>query len=144
MKISIINGPNLNMLGVREPDIYGDLTLSNIEENCQKIAQEFTIDMDFLQSNHEGELIELIHQAYHDNVSAIIINGAALTHTSIALLDALKATNLPIFEVHISNIHAREDFRQHSYISAIAEAVICGLGDEGYYAAMHAIIKKYK
>lgn len=132
------------MLGTREPEIYGTLTLSDIEEKCSKQAKIHGAESVFTQSNHEGEIIEYIHNAYSEKHIAIIINAAAFTHTSIAILDALKATNLPIYEVHLSNVHAREAFRHHSYISAIAEGVICGLGVEGYLAAIKAAIQKNK
>ncbi|MBL1422067.1 MAG: type II 3-dehydroquinate dehydratase [Alphaproteobacteria bacterium] len=142
MKISIINGPNLNMLGVREPEIYGTLSLADIEAQCLDQAKKLGIEMSFSQSNHEGEIVELIHAAHEASHDAIVINAAAFTHTSVAILDALKAVNLPIYEVHLSNVHARESFRHQSYISAIATGVICGLGVEGYLAAMRAIVLK--
>lgn len=142
MKISIINGPNLNMLGMREPEIYGTLTLSEIEEKCRTEAKTQQVDIEFSQSNHEGEIVELVHAALKNNCNAIIINAAAFTHTSVAILDALKAVNLPIYEVHLSNVHAREEFRHQSYISAVATSVICGLGVEGYLASIRAIAQK--
>ncbi|MGL1920414.1 MAG: type II 3-dehydroquinate dehydratase [Hyphomicrobiales bacterium] len=141
MKISIINGPNLNMLGMREPEIYGTLTLSEIEDKCRSEAAVQKIDIEFSQSNHEGEIVELIHSALKNGCEAIIINAAAFTHTSVAILDALKAVNLPVYEVHLSNVHAREEFRHQSFISAIASGVICGLGVEGYLASIRAIAK---
>lgn len=140
MKISIINGPNLNMLGVREPEIYGTLTLNDIENKCRAEAAQNDVEILFAQSNHEGEIVELIHAALKENCAAIVINAAAFTHTSVAILDALKAVNLPIYEVHLSNVHARESFRHQSYISAIATGVICGLGVEGYLASIRAAI----
>lgn len=142
MKISIINGPNLNMLGVREPEIYGSLNLADIESACLTEAQKLGAEIDFSQSNHEGEIIELIHNALKHGHKAIVINAAAFTHTSVAILDALKAVNLPVYEVHLSNVHAREEFRHKSYISAIATGVICGLGAEGYLASIRAIALK--
>ena len=142
LKISIINGPNLNMLGVREPEIYGTLNLADIEAQCLAETQKCGVEMAFSQSNHEGEIVELIHAAHKAGHGAIVINAAAFTHTSVAILDALKAVNLPIYEVHLSNVHARESFRHKSYISAIATGVICGLGVEGYLAAIRAISKK--
>lgn len=144
MNISIINGPNLNMLGVREPEIYGSLSLADIQKSCLDLAKKLSISVDFYQSNHEGEIVEAIHRAYENKHTAIIINAAAYTHTSVAILDALKATNIPIYEVHLSNVHARETFRHQSYISAIAEGVICGLGLESYLAAIRAVAQKYK
>ncbi|PCI87321.1 MAG: type II 3-dehydroquinate dehydratase [Hyphomicrobiales bacterium] len=142
MKISIINGPNLNMLGVREPEIYGTLSLADIEAQCLDQAKKLGLEMSFSQSNHEGAIVEFIHAAHEAGHGAIIINAAAFTHTSVAILDALKAVNLPVYEVHLSNVHARESFRHKSYISAIATGVICGLGVEGYLAAMRAIVLK--
>lgn len=139
MKISIINGPNLNMLGVREPEIYGTLTLADIEAACRTEATKHGAEISFYQSNHEGEIVEQIHAALKQKSNAIVINAAAFTHTSVAILDALKAVNLPIYEVHLSNVHAREKFRHQSYISAIATGVICGLGVEGYLASIRAI-----
>ena len=129
------------MLGVREPEIYGTLSLKDIEAQCLAEVQKQNAEMVFSQSNHEGEIVELIHAAHKAGHSAIVINAAAFTHTSVAILDALKAVNLPIYEVHLSNVHARESFRHKSYISAIATGVICGLGVEGYLAAIRAILK---
>ncbi len=128
------------MLGTREPEIYGSLTLKDIETKCLEEAKKLGVDIAFYQSNHEGEIVDYIQKAHQDKHAAIVINAAAFTHTSVAILDALKAVNLPIYEVHLSNIHAREEFRHHSYISAIAKAVICGLGAEGYLAAIRASV----
>lgn len=144
MNISIINGPNLNMLGIREPEIYGSFSLADIQKSCHELATELSINVDFYQSNHEGEIVESIHKAHEKKHTAIIINAAAYTHTSVAILDALKATNIPVYEVHLSNVHGREAFRHKSYISAIAEGIICGLGIESYLAAMRAIAHKFK
>lgn len=130
------------MLGTREPEIYGTLSLADIEAQCLAETKKLGVEMSFSQSNHEGEIVELIHAAHTDGHNAIVINAAAFTHTSVAILDALKAVNLPIYEVHLSNVHARESFRHQSYISAIATGVICGLGVEGYLAAIRAVVLK--
>ncbi len=135
--ILVLNGPNLNMLGIREPEIYGGQTLSDIEAMVQARADELVINVDFRQSNHEGELVTWIQQAL-DTHAAIIINPGAYTHTSVAIQDALKAVALPVYEVHISNIFRREEFRHHSYISAAATAVLCGFGAKGYLYALDA------
>ncbi len=134
-KLLIINGPNLNLLGQREPEIYGRLTLADIEQGLAHKAQELGAQCDFFQSNHEGELVERIHQAM-GQVDWIIINAGAYTHTSVALRDALSGVNIPFIEVHISNVHQRESFRHQSYLSDKAVAVICGLGAFGYEAAL--------
>ncbi len=136
--ILILNGPNLNMLGVRQPEIYGRETLGDIEAACRERGAELDLEVDFRQSNHEGELVGWIHEA-RDNADGIIINGGALSHTSIALLDALLLSELPVIEVHISNIYRREAFRHHSYISQTARGVICGLGGYGYVCALDAL-----
>ena len=136
MKILILNGPNLNLLGKREPEIYGALTLTDIESNLQRIAAARNCTLDFMQSNHEGVLVERIQECLFNPVDFIIINPAAYTHTSVAMRDALLAVKLPFFEVHLSNVHAREHFRHHSYLSDVAIGVICGLGAYGYQAAL--------
>ncbi|HRJ61305.1 MAG TPA: type II 3-dehydroquinate dehydratase [Azospirillaceae bacterium] len=140
MSILIVNGPNLNMLGLREPHIYGATTLDDIEAACQERAEELRLGLDFRQSNHEGELIGWIQEARTDH-DGIIINAGGYTHTSVAIRDALAATDLPVIEVHLSNIFAREPFRHHSYISAVARGVICGLGAQGYLLAMDALAR---
>lgn len=142
-EILILNGPNLNMLGVREPAIYGRDTLGDIEDKCRTKAQALNLDIDFRQSNHEGELVTWIQEA-RDTADGIIINPAAYTMTSIALLDALKLAELPVIEVHLSNIHQRETFRQHSYVSLVAVGVICGLGAQGYLLALDAMAELIK
>jgi len=139
-KILLLNGPNINMLGKREPEIYGHLTLNDIEQQCITQGQAEGIDVTCLQSNAEFALIEAIHQAPEAGVNFIVINPAAFTHTSVALRDALLAVNLPFIEVHISNVHAREAFRHHSYFSDIAQGVIVGLGPAGYNYAMQSAI----
>ena len=129
-KILILNGPNLNMLGIREPDIYGHETLKDIELMCIKKAEELDVKVDFRQSNSEGELVNWIQDGF-DECDGIIINPAAYTHTSVAMLDALKAVGLPVIEVHLSNIEEREKFRQHSYVSMVADEVITGKKSSG-------------
>lgn len=138
--VLILNGPNLNMLGVREPSVYGTETLDDIEALCQERAERLGLAVDFRQSNHEGELVSWIHQARSDH-DAIVINAGAYTHTSVALLDALTLTELPVVEVHLSNIFRREPFRHHSYISAVAKGVICGFGSQGYLMALDAVAR---
>ncbi len=140
-KILVLNGPNLNMLGVREPEHYGRVTLAQIQQQLEQQAQQLNHSLDFYQSNAEHALVERIHQAFHDKVDFIIINPAAFTHTSIALRDALSAVAIPFIEVHLSNVHAREKFRHHSYLSDQAIGVICGLGDQGYDFALQAANK---
>lgn len=137
-KITILNGPNLNLIGVREPSHYGNKTLADIQKNIELFATKTGHRLSFYQKNAEHELIELIHQAFADQVDFIIINPAAFTHTSIAIRDALLATKIPFIEVHLSNVHARESFRKYSYFSDIAEGVICGLGATGYELALQA------
>lgn len=133
--IMILNGPNLNLLGTREPEVYGKTTLAQIENACAETAAGLGLAVDFRQSNHEGDLVDWIHEA-RQSAAGVIINAGALTHTSIALHDALKAFAGPVVEVHLSNVFAREAFRHHSYISGVASGVICGLGAEGYLAAL--------
>lgn len=136
--LHIINGPNLNLLGTREPDIYGTTTLADIEAMCEKRAAVHGMSADCFQSNDEGELVNII-QAARQNAAGLIINAGAYSHTSVAILDALQAFEAPIIEVHLSNIFAREEFRHHSYISGIAAGVICGLGSQGYEMAIDAL-----
>lgn len=141
--VSILNGPNLNMLGAREPELYGRETLADIESLVKARGRDLGMEVDFRQSNNEGELVAWIHGAIGDH-DAIIINAGAYTHTSVAILDALKICDLPIVEVHLSNIYRREDFRRRSYISEAARGVICGFGSRGYVMALdavHAIIE---
>jgi 3-dehydroquinate dehydratase II len=137
-KVLILNGPNLNLLGLREPEIYGSQTLNDVEDLCKKTATDLDMDIDFRQSNHEGTLVDWIQEA-RVSFDAIIINPAAYTHTSVAILDALQAVEKPVIEVHLSNIHKREEFRHTSYVSKTAQGVICGLGTQGYELAMLAL-----
>jgi 3-dehydroquinate dehydratase-2 len=138
--ILVLNGPNLNMLGVRQPEIYGRETLADIEAACRARGGELGLKIDFRQSNVEGELVTWIQEA-REQVGGIVINAAAYTHTSVVLLDALSLIDAPIIEVHLSNIYARDSFRHHSYISPVATGVICGLGSVGYLLALDAIDK---
>lgn len=142
MDFLIINGPNLNMLGVREPDIYGHDTLDDLQTQIKTHFADAPHKFTFIQSNHEGVLIDAIHATYTQKNIAIIINAGAFTHTSVAIADALSGCKHPIIEVHISNVYRRESFRHHSFISAIADGVICGLGFYGYIAAIESVIKK--
>ena len=139
-RLMIINGPNLNLLGVREPHIYGLTTLDAIRASCEAFANHLGVALAFHQSNHEGELVELIHRA-RQSADAIIINPAAYSFTSVAIFDALKIFEGPIIEVHISNIHARDELHRHSIMSAAVKAVICGLGPYGYIVAMQAALQ---
>ncbi|PPC85237.1 MAG: type II 3-dehydroquinate dehydratase [Hyphomicrobium sp.] len=136
--IYVLNGPNLNMLGVREPAIYGSETLADVKVRCEKAAKIHDLSIDFRQSNIEGELVNWIQEA-RGQAQGIIINAGAYTHTSVAILDALQAAERPVIEVHLSNIFRRDEFRQHSYISLAATGVICGLGAKGYELALEAI-----
>ncbi len=137
--IYVINGPNLNLLGTREPEKYGRATLKDVQRLCEETAKRHGMTIEFRQSNREGELIEYIQEAGQKKAAGIVINAAGYTTTSIAMMDALLAVNLPTIEVHITNIHAREGFRQHSYISKAARGMICGLGAEGYALAITAL-----
>jgi len=132
----VLNGPNLNLLGTREPELYGRATLADVEKLCRTAAQRHGFDLVFRQSNHEGAIIDWIQEARAEKAAGLVINPAGFTTTSIAILDALLTLNAPIVEVHITNIHAREEFRRHSYVSKVARAVICGFGVEGYALAI--------
>jgi 3-dehydroquinate dehydratase-2 len=134
--VYVLNGPNLNMLGTREPELYGRTTLADVEKLCRTSAQRFGLSVEFRQSNHEGEIVDWIQEAHARNAAGLIINPAGYTTTSIAILDALYTLKAPVIEIHITNIHARESFRQHSYVSLAARAVICGFGVEGYELAI--------
>ncbi len=140
--ILVLNGPNLNLLGTREPEVYGRVTLEDIRRRMERKAAEAGMNLDFRQSNAEHVLVEAIHAARHDGTRFIIINPAAFTHTSVALRDALLGVQIPFIEVHLSNVHAREPFRAHSYFSDIAVGVIAGLGDQGYELALEAAIRR--
>ncbi|HXX51784.1 MAG TPA: type II 3-dehydroquinate dehydratase [Xanthobacteraceae bacterium] len=134
--IYVVNGPNLNLLGTREPHIYGRATLADVDKLCQTTAQRHGLAVIFRQSNHEGQIVDWINEARAEKAAGLIINPAGYTTTSIAILDALLAMEAPVVEVHISNIHAREEFRRHSYVSKAARAVICGFGIDGYALAV--------
>ena len=136
--VAVLNGPNLNLLGEREPEIYGRETLADVEADCRRLGAELELDIEFRQSNREYEIIEWIHGC-RGRAAGIVINPAAFSHTSVAVLDALSAFEGPIIEVHISNVHKREDFRRHSYVSAVASGVIVGCGTEGYALALRRI-----
>ena len=136
--IYILNGPNLNLLGVRDPSVYGHDTLADIEERCLARAASLDLQIEFRQTNHEGQLVDWIHEA-REAADGIILNAGALTHTSVAILDALNAADLPVIEVHLSNIFRRESFRHVSYVSLAALGVICGLGPQGYELALEAL-----
>ncbi|MDI9408862.1 MAG: type II 3-dehydroquinate dehydratase, partial [Candidatus Pacebacteria bacterium] len=138
LKIYLLNGPNLNRLGLREPEVYGSTTLAELETHCRHYAQSLSIDLDCRQSNHEGQLVDWIHQA-EGEAQAIILNAGAYSHSSIALHDALRSVTLPCLEVHISNIHRREAFRHHSYTAMASVGVIAGLGIMGYELAILAL-----
>ena len=139
-EILVLNGPNLNMLGVREPDIYGYETLADIEDLCNDRARSLGLTIDFRQSNFEGELVTIIQKS-RDTTAGIIINGAGYTHTSVAILDALRMSELPVIELHLSNTHAREAFRHKSYITQAAAGIICGFGAHGYVLAIDAMAR---
>ena len=142
MKILVLNGPNINMLGIREPQIYGNRTYSDLVRTIKNYCDEKDITVEFFQSNHEGALIDKIQDAYFSKTDGIVINPAGYTHTSVAILDALKAVNIPTAEVHISDISQRDEFRKFSYVSLVAQKTICGLGFEGYRQAV-IFLKEY-
>jgi 3-dehydroquinate dehydratase II len=137
--IYVLNGPNLNLLGMREPQIYGRATLKDVEKLCRRTAAAHAMAVEFRQSNHEGEIVEWIHEAGAKKAVGIVLNPAGFTHTSVAIHDAIKAVRVPVIETHISNIHAREPWRRHSYVSFAAKAVICGFGIHGYALAIEGI-----
>jgi 3-dehydroquinate dehydratase-2 len=140
--VLVIQGPNLNLLGMREPEVYGTITLEDIHKKLADLAKQADISLETYQSNHEGELIDRVQKAKKDGVSFIIINPGGFTHTSVALRDALAGVAIPFIEVHLSNIHQREEFRKHSYFSDLAMGVICGLGAHGYELALNTIQHK--
>jgi 3-dehydroquinate dehydratase II len=143
--VLILNGPNLNLLGQREPEVYGTATLADVEALCRTEGERLGVDIEFRQSNHEGELIGWIHDAgprcASGELSGVVLNPGAFTHTSIALHDAIKAAAAPVIEIHISNVYAREDFRQHSYISPAAAGIVIGFGVHGYVLAIEGMHK---
>jgi 3-dehydroquinate dehydratase II len=136
--VYILNGPNLNLLGTREPEVYGKTTLAEIEQSCRDFGANHRLEIQFLQSNHEGQLIDWIQDAGKKS-QGILINPGAYTHTSIAIRDALSAVHVPVIEIHLSNIHRREEFRHRSYVSQVATGVICGLGAAGYVLGLQAL-----
>src|ERR1700742_1127126 len=140
--IYVLNGPNLNLLGTREPDAYGHATLADVEKLCVETAARFGVKADCRQSNHEGKLVDIIHEAHAKKAAGIIINAAAYSHTSIALHDAIKGVNIPTVEVHITNVHARESFRHHSFTAMAAFASLTGFGIEGYRLAISGLAAK--
>lgn len=136
--VYVLNGPNLNLLGSRETAVYGSLTLGDIEKLCMAAAKKHGYTVDFRQTNHEGELVDWLHEA-RDKAAGVVINPGAYTHTSIALQDAIRAIGIPVVEVHLSNIFAREEFRHHSYVSPVARGVLCGFGAKGYELALDGL-----
>lgn len=144
--IYVLNGPNLNLLGMRDPKVYGSQTLDDVQQRCQQVTQQLGVELIFRQTNHEGELIDWIHEAggaVADGASlGVVLNAGAYTHTSLALADAISGAYVPTIEVHISNVHAREAFRHHSYLSPVAAGVIVGLGTYGYEAGIRALHDK--
>ncbi len=141
-RISVVHGPNLNLLGTREPQVYGSTTLAQIDEGLRRLGDELGVQVDCFQSNHEGALVERIHAAARDGTRFVLINPAAYTHTSVALRDALAGVALPFVEVHLSNVYRREKFRHHSYFSDLAEAVISGCGAMGYSLALRFAVER--
>ena len=137
--VYVINGPNLNLLGTREPEKYGRATLADVEALCREAARRHGLAVEFRQSNREGEIVDWIHEAGRSKAAGIVLNAAAYSHTSIAILDAIAAAPVPTIEVHITNIHAREEFRRHSYVSRVAKAVLCGFGIDGYALAIEGL-----
>ncbi len=142
MTILVLHGPNLNLLGQREPDIYGTQTLADIDHLMIQLGEELSVKVETFQSNHEGGLIDRLHAALQDGTSGVLINPGGLTHTSVALRDAISALPFPVVEVHLSNIHARESFRHHSYVSPVVTGVVCGFGSDSYLLALRAILAK--
>lgn len=138
MKVFVINGPNLNLLGIREPDIYGSFTLNDIENELLILSKELNIELTCKQTNHEGQIIDWLHYCFANSFDGIILNAGAYTHTSIAIHDAIKAIKIPVIEVHLSNVFAREEFRHKSYISPVAKGQITGFGIESYLLALRA------
>ncbi len=137
--VFVLNGPNMNLLGTREPHLYGHATLKDVEALCRKTAAEHKLAVEFRQSNHEGEIVEWLQEAGAKKAAGVVLNPAGFTTTSVAIHDAIKAIAVPVIETHITNIHAREEWRRHSYVSLVAKAVICGFGIEGYALAIAGI-----
>ena len=142
MKILVLNGPNINLLGIREPQIYGKNTYNDLVEKIKAYCDKKDVDVSFFQSNHEGALVDAIQQAYFDKIDGIVFNPAAYTHTSVAILDAIKAVSIPTVEVHISKVEARDDFRQVSYIRQVAVKTITGKGFDGYLEAIDVLLEQ--
>lgn len=146
--ILVMNGPNLNLLGQREPEQYGHTTLADVEKLCQDTGERLGVDIRCMQSNHEGVLIDTIHEAGREvkkgNMLGVVFNAGAYTHTSVALHDAIKGAEVPLIEVHISNVHARESFRHHSYLSPAAAGIIVGMGIDGYAMGIDALVRKFQ
>jgi 3-dehydroquinate dehydratase-2 len=145
-KILVLNGPNLNLLGTREPALYGSATLADVEALCRDTAARLNVTIDCRQSNHEGQLVDWVHEAGGSHragqLLGVVFNAGAYTHTSVALHDAIKGTGVPVVEVHISNVHAREAFRHHSYLSAVAAGIVVGFGIDGYALAIEGLVRK--
>ena len=139
MKILVLNGPNLNLLGRREPEVYGRATLSDLETSCEEWGRSYGLEVSCRQSNHEGALLDWLHSAESEGYAGVVLNPGGLTHTSVALRDAVAGIPLPVIEVHLSNVHAREGFRQHSYLAAVCLGSISGLGFSSYHAALLAL-----
>ena len=142
MNILVLHGPNLNLLGQREPEIYGHQTLNEIDCEIVQLGEQLGAEVETYQSNHEGALIDRLHLALNDGTTGVIINPGGFTHTSVALRDAISALPIPVVEVHLSNTHSRESFRQHSYVSPVATGVICGFGCQSYLLGLRAILAK--
>lgn len=143
-RVLVINGPNLNLLGTREPEVYGSTTLADVENGLRAQAAALGLEIDCFQSNHEGAIVDRIHQARSEGVDFVLINPGAYTHTSVAIRDAFSGVAIPFVEVHISNVHKREAFRHHSYLSAIAEAVMAGFGTQGYGLALQFVAQRLR
>lgn len=143
IKVLVIHGPNLNLLGKREPEVYGHQTLEDIDRSLTVLAEELKVSVETYQSNHEGALIDRIHGAVDDGFSGVIINPGGLTHTSVALRDAIASVDLPVIEVHLSNIHAREEFRKHSYVSAVVIGQVAGFGAASYQLALRGMVAHF-
>ena len=144
MKILVLHGPNLNLLGTREPELYGSETMEDINGSLRVLATDYGVEIDCFQSNHEGALIDRIHQAREEKVDGILFNPGGLTHTSVSLRDAISSVSIPVVEVHLSNIHAREPFRHHSHIAPVAIGQVCGFGSIGYNLALQGLLARLR